>query len=63
MQAEQLAALAAKHGLHGTAVANVADAVAFACSKAADGDTVFVGGSNFVIADFLSARQDLAQAD
>jgi dihydrofolate synthase/folylpolyglutamate synthase len=63
MQAEQLAALAAAHGLHGTPIAGVADAVEFACSQAKDGDTVFVGGSNFVIADFLSARHDLAQAD
>ena len=32
----------------------MADAVARVCSEAVDGEYIFVGGSNFVVADLLA---------
>lgn len=42
-------------GLVGTAVSTVADAVDYARKVTPQGGTIFVGGSNFVVADFLRA--------
>lgn len=55
--AAETAAAAAAHGLHGSCHDTVADAVAAARASAAEGDTIFVGGSTFVVADLLTARQ------
>lgn len=48
-----LAALAAQHGLHGPAFPTVAAGWQAARAAARPTDTIFVGGSNFVVADFL----------
>ena len=53
--AEETAAIASAHGLTGRPYASVAEAVRAAMADAAEGDTVFVGGSTFVVADLLSS--------
>lgn len=53
MDAAELAERAARHCLHGQACESVEAAAAEAISTALPGEYVFVGGSNFVIADFL----------
>ncbi len=53
MAAEQLAQLAAAQGLQGTVIPTVAEAVTAARNAAQPGDFIYVGGSNFVIADML----------
>lgn len=55
--AEDLAAEAARFGLSGTVIPSVAEAFATAKKNAAAKDMVFVGGSNFVVADFLESVQ------
>ena len=52
-----LAALARKHGLVGETYATVEQAYKKAAGNAGDLDIIFVGGSNFVIADLLNALQ------
>ena len=56
MDAEELKQLAAAHGLSGVAIPAVADAVEEALRRGTD---VFVGGSNFVVADMLAASERL----
>ncbi|MBD5233036.1 MAG: bifunctional folylpolyglutamate synthase/dihydrofolate synthase [Bacteroidales bacterium] len=56
--AEETQAEAAKHGIEGKAYASVAEAFKAAQSSAKEGDTIFVGGSTFVVADFLSLLQE-----
>lgn len=51
---EETAAVAAQHGIDGRAFSSVAEAYASALADAAEGDTVFVGGSTFVVSDLLS---------
>ena len=46
--------MAGRHGLRGETAETVADAVARVCSEAVDGEYIFVGGSNFVVADLLA---------
>ena len=49
-----LAEMAAHHGLQGETFADVKSAFAAAKSSAAEADFIYVGGSSFVVADFLS---------
>lgn len=53
MTAEVLAEKAEKHGLTGTPFNNVCAAFLAARSAASEADFIFVGGSNYLIADFL----------
>ncbi len=53
MPACQFAAKAAAHGLEGTVYEKVTDAVRHALEEAHEGDTIFIGGSTFVLADAL----------
>lgn len=53
---EELAARAAAAGLHGHTFASVGEAHAAALADAQPSDTVFVGGSTFVVADLLASR-------
>lgn len=57
MPAERLAGLAARAGLKGSAHSTVATALAAARSRCGESDTIFVGGSTFVVADLLSLPQ------
>ena len=45
---------AAQHGLKGTVYDTVAEAYNAAMEAAGEGDTVFVGGSTFVVADLMT---------
>lgn len=56
MPAEKVAELAAEAGLRGEVIPNVSEAVARALADAGKDDLVFVGGSTFVVADFLGHR-------
>ena len=56
LPAEALAAEAAKAGLSGSVYDRVEDAVDAATRAAAKTDTVFIGGSTFVVADYLASR-------
>lgn len=51
LDAQLLAAAASEYGLTGAIIPNVNDAVAQALSNAAPDDLIFVGGSNFVVAE------------
>lgn len=53
LPAEELARKGAAAGLHGEAVADVKQALARARAITAPGGSVFIGGSNFLIADLL----------
>lgn len=55
--AEETAAEAKLHGLKGEAYADVSTAYRAAMADAKAGDTVFVGGSTFVVADLLEEIQ------
>ncbi|MBO7313067.1 MAG: bifunctional folylpolyglutamate synthase/dihydrofolate synthase, partial [Alistipes sp.] len=48
---EEIATLAEKHGLNFETKPTVAEAVAYARSLALANDTIFIGGSNFVVAE------------
>ncbi len=54
--AGELKALAAEVGLTGEAYSSVAEAYDAAMRKASSVSTVFVGGSTFVVADYLAAK-------
>ena len=56
--AADLAAEARRHGLDGDIVPDVATAYKKALATAGKGDMVFVGGSNFVVADLLASIQN-----
>lgn len=56
MPSDQLRELAAECGIEGEAYATVSDAVEAARREARDEDTLFVGGSTFVVADFLASE-------
>lgn len=51
--AESTAAVAAAHGLAGKVYSSVAEAYTAALGEASEGDTIFVGGSTFIVADLL----------
>ena len=53
LPAEELASRAAEMGLEGEVVKSVADAVARARELASAEDMIFIGGSNFVVAEVL----------
>lgn len=53
LPAADLKAKAAEFGLQGCAYASVADALAAAKRDASEGDFIFVGGSNFTVAEIL----------
>ena len=53
LPADDLKALAEKAGLHGEAYPDVSAAVAAARQAAQPTDFIFVGGSSFIVADFL----------
>lgn len=53
LQAQELARLANDVGLTGVVIDNVAIAYQYALNSATTSDTVFIGGSTFVVADFL----------
>lgn len=55
-QADDLRSHASEHGLAGQAYASVGEAVTAARKAAAPSDTIFVGGSTFVVADFLANK-------
>lgn len=54
-QEDVLKEMAAKHGLNGTSYSSVKEAYKSAMSIATDDDFVFVGGSSYVVADFLKS--------
>ena len=54
LPAEAVASAAALHNLHGQIVPDVKEAVREALSQAQPGDLVFLGGSTFVVADYLA---------
>lgn len=56
LAADELARLAARHGLVGETFPSVYEAVAAAIGKSQPGDTVFVGGSTFIVADYLACK-------
>lgn len=56
-EASSTAETAKAQGLEGSAYQSVADAFAAAKSQAVEGDTIFVGGSTFVVADLLANLQ------
>ena len=57
MPVEQFAEIARSAGLSGTCFANVSDACIAARRNAGTEDTIFIGGSTFVVADMLKSIQ------
>ncbi len=57
MDEGRLMAEALRHGLEGGRYPAVKDAFAAAMSEAADDDIVYIGGSNFIVGDFLAFWQ------
>jgi dihydrofolate synthase/folylpolyglutamate synthase len=53
MPAEDFAVIAKKHGLQGSVYGNVETAFQAAKNKCNSEDTIFIGGSTFVVADIL----------
>ena len=53
MPATDFAAMAVSHGLSGVICDSVADAVTRALGRAHEEDTIFIGGSTFIVADAL----------
>lgn len=53
MKAEEIARIGAEHGLKGTIHTTVAEAYRAARADSNSDDVIFVGGSTFVVADFL----------
>ncbi len=60
MPAEQLAAHATKYGLNGDIVPRVPDALARARELASPRDMIFIGGSNFTVAEVLPTENVLS---
>lgn len=53
LPAAELAERAAAHGLQGEVIPSVGEALARACAMASEQDLIFVGGSNYVVAEVL----------
>lgn len=53
MPEDEMRSLAMRHGLFGDSYATVEEAFAHAINDASDDDFIFVGGSSYVVADFL----------
>ncbi len=58
IRAEKLVRMAEDSGLHGTPYPTVGEACRAALQTARDADFIFVGGSSYVVADFLAALSD-----
>lgn len=58
LPAEQLCELATEAGLQGEAYPTVKSAVEAAMKESLPEDFIFVGGSNFIVADFLSMKNE-----
>lgn len=56
LPATELAKLAAEHGLHGLTYPHVHEAYLSALQTADKDDLIYVGGSNFIVADFLATQ-------
>lgn len=56
LPAKQLYELATQAGLEGEAYPNVKSAVEAAMQKSLPEDFIFVGGSNFIVADLLESK-------
>ena len=54
---KMLADLAARNGIQGLLSGSVPEAVDQALSSAAPQDLIFIGGSTFVVADYLASLQ------
>lgn len=54
LDAASLASMAASSGIEGTVSESVSEGYKIALSQAKEGDTIFVGGSTFVVADLLA---------
>lgn len=59
LPAEELASIAARHGLQGKCYPTVADAIQAAQSEAGDDDFIYIGGSTFIVADALNTSVTL----
>ncbi|MDE6545427.1 MAG: bifunctional folylpolyglutamate synthase/dihydrofolate synthase, partial [Paramuribaculum sp.] len=59
LAASELASRARECGIDGTAYPSVAQAYAAACEAARADDTIFVGGSTFIVADLLAFLQSI----
>ncbi|MFT4522383.1 MAG: dihydrofolate synthase/folylpolyglutamate synthase [Bacteroidia bacterium] len=55
----ELSLLALQHGIKGSSHNSVEEAYSVAQMRASDDDVIFVGGSTFVVADFLKFLQEL----
>ena len=53
LSADEVASIAANHGLKGESYASVTEAYNAAKRDASEGDLIFIGGSTFVVADLL----------
>ena len=53
MAVEQFAEIARNNGLNGTSFGNVQEAYNAALKDASTNDTIFIGGSTFIVADLL----------
>lgn len=58
MPAEEMAALGQEYQLNGSVYHTVIDAVSAARNNAKDNDIIFIGGSTFVVADFLKNNEN-----
>lgn len=58
MEAIELAEKGLRYGLHGIVCGTVANALSKAKTASTKGDLIFVGGSNFVVAEVLSEARD-----
>lgn len=58
LPAQELADIAREHGLNGSVSDDVNSAYQSALANAAPDDLIFVGGSTFVVADFLAAQKN-----
>lgn len=55
LPAEELKHLATKHGIEGSVYPSVQAAYDAALSRTCDSDSIFIGGSTFIVADFLAS--------
>ena len=53
MSVEQFTEIARKNGLEGVSFSNVNEAYNAAMKDASTNDTIFIGGSTFIVADLL----------
>ena len=60
LPSDELAALAAKHDLHGTTYPTVAEATRAALGEADAEDFIYVGGSSFIVADLLTDWEQIS---